>query len=61
MSTRDKINLAAGTVGEYEGGKALYNYLIPEVEVTANPVNTDYSEEKKEKKKSKFITSDRDF
>ena len=61
MSTKDKFNLAAGTVGEYEGGKALYNYLIPEVEVTANPVNTDYNTEKKEKKKSKFITSDRDF
>jgi len=60
MSTGDKINLATGSVAEYEGGKALYNYLLPEVEVTANPVNTDYSEEKK-KKKSKFITSDRDF
>jgi|TARA_R100000479_G_scaffold153404_1_gene89321 hypothetical protein len=64
MSTKDKFNFAAGTVGEYEGGKALYNYFLPTVEVKANPpVNTDYSEEKKEKKekKSKFITSDRDF
>ena len=63
MSKIDKFNLAAGTVGEYEGGTALYNYIVPTVEVKANPnpVNTDYSEEKKEKKKSKFITSDRDF